>query len=80
MFRLDMQHTRFRNIRFASLFADYATVDTLVEVFYYDILANGPCQITMCPGVSNCTFGYHFLRCDACVCQYSHTITSLGIY
>ena len=77
MFRLDMQHARFRNMRFAILFPDYSTVDTPVEVFYYDILTSGPCQITMCPGASDCTFCYHFLRCDTCVCQYSHTITSL---
>ena len=82
MFRLDMQHPRFRNMKFSNLFQDYATVDTPIEVFYYEILGNGSCTITMCPGSSaisfcshlllslfGCTFCSHFLRGDACVCQ-----------
>jgi hypothetical protein len=67
MFRLDMQHARFRNMHFAGLFGNYATVDTPVDVFFYDILANGSCEITMCPGASDCNTCYH-----ACVCVFAH--------
>lgn len=61
MFHLDMQHPRFRNMHFVHRFKDYTTVDTPVEVFYYDILGNGSCLITMCPGVSDCTCCYHLM-------------------